>query len=243
MIFRGRAAGASQTAGGGPSMDEQLLRQMRDDWDQRARSNARHYIQTAQDQWEDRDFFRSGEINVANEVMPEMHRICGGDRSPLDLRALEIGCGEGRMTRMLARIFGQVTAIDVSSEMIARARSNLGDLGNVSLIHGDGCTLTGVGDETQDFAFSLAVFQHIPSREVISSYCREVRRVLRPGSLFKFQVQGAQWKRNSPPDTWTGVSVSEDDARRLCEESGFSWELDTGAGTQFYWLWFRKPLK
>ena len=80
-------------------------------------------------EWDQREFFRSGEIHVANEVMPEMHRICGGLRSPLDLSILEIGCGIGRMTKMLARVLGRVTAIDVSKEMIDRARVNLHDPG------------------------------------------------------------------------------------------------------------------
>jgi ubiquinone/menaquinone biosynthesis C-methylase UbiE len=222
-------------------MNPDVLQKMREEWDERARTNARHYIQTAHDVWEDREFFRSGEINVANEVMPEMHRICRGDRSPLDLSMVEIGCGEGRMTRMLARFFGHVTAIDVSSEMIQRAKSNLQGFDNVSLIHGDGSTLAPIGDQTQDFAFSSIVFQHIPSLEVISSYCREVCRVLRPGSLFKFQVQGAEWERNEPPDTWSGVSVSQTEAQRLCKDAGFLWEFESGAGTQYYWLCFRKP--
>ena len=34
-----------------------------------------------------------------------------------------------------------------------------------------------------DFAFSTIVFQHIPSREVIYNYVREVNRLLRPGAL------------------------------------------------------------
>ena len=42
-----------------------------------------------------------------------------------------------------------------------------------------------------DFAFSYIVFQHIPSREIVENYMREVNRLLRPGALFKFQVQGA----------------------------------------------------
>ena len=60
---------------------------MRKDWDKRARENAPHYIVNSSKEWKDRDFYRSGEINVANDIMPEMHRVCGGSRSPLDLTA------------------------------------------------------------------------------------------------------------------------------------------------------------
>ena len=214
---------------------------MRADWDKRARENARHFIATGVKDWEDRDFFRSGEINVANEVMPDMHAICGGRRSPLDLSALEIGCGVGRMTRMLARIFGHVTALDVSGEMIERAKVNLAGWGNTLLIHGDGATLTGVPDESQDFAFSFIVFQHIPSAEVIRSYCREVHRVLKPGSLFKFQVNGVPSADRTVPNTWEGVSFTEAQAQELCDNSGFLFEGSYGVASQYYWLRFRKP--
>ena len=93
-------------------IDNDVLTRMRKDWDKRARENAPHYIVNSSKEWKDRDFYRSGEINVANDIMPEMHRVCGGSRAPLDLTALEIGCGVGRMTKRLARIFGHVTAVD-----------------------------------------------------------------------------------------------------------------------------------
>lgn len=222
-------------------MEEKLLETMRADWDKRARENARHYVQDATHEWDDREFFRSGEINVANDVMADMLRICGGTRSPWDLRMLEIGCGVGRMTRMLARIFGHVTAIDISEEMISRARENLKGLQNVTLVLGDGCSLTSLESEQFDFAFSFIVFQHIPSYEVIQRYCKEVFRVLRPGSLFKFQVQGDTSLDRAEHDTWLGVPVSESKARALADGSGFQLELMQGEGSQIFWLWFRKP--
>jgi ubiquinone/menaquinone biosynthesis C-methylase UbiE len=142
---------------------------------------------------------------------------------------------------MFARLFHHVTAVDVSAEMIERARANLQGTGNITLILGDGATLASVADQSLDFAFSYIVFQHIPSLDVISSYCREVSRVLTPGSLFKFQVQGAVFERENGPDTWQGVTVTEVDAAHLADENGFTIERTSGAGTQYYWLWFRKP--
>jgi ubiquinone/menaquinone biosynthesis C-methylase UbiE len=222
-------------------MNPAVLKQMREEWDERARKNARHYIQNAEQTWDDREFFRSGEIDVANEVMPDMLRICGGSRSPLDLQMLEIGCGVGRMTRMLARIFGHVTAVDVSPTMIEEAKVSLNGFSNVSVILGDGATLSAIQDSSIDFAFSFIVFQHIPSREVIESYCREVYRVLKAGGLFKFQVQGGIPHRTDAPDTWLGVSYTEQQTLQLAADTGFAFESSEGTGTQFYWLWFRKP--
>jgi ubiquinone/menaquinone biosynthesis C-methylase UbiE len=221
-------------------MDTRVLKKMRSDWNDRARENAQYYVQSATKDWDSREFFRSGEINVANEVMPDMYRICGGQRSPLDLRVLEIGCGVGRMTRMLARIFGHVTGVDISEEMIRQARQNTAGLDNVNLVIGDGCTLASLPGNSYDFAFSFIVFQHIPTYSVMASYCREVFRVLKPGGLFKFQTQGFTALERNELDTWVGYPVSERDAVTLSEESGFDIEGQEGAGTQYYWLWFRK---
>jgi ubiquinone/menaquinone biosynthesis C-methylase UbiE len=221
-------------------MDARILRKMRSDWNDRAKENAQYYVQNEKKNWDQRDFFRSGEINVANEVMTDMVAICGGQRSPLDLRMLEIGCGVGRMTRMLARIFGHVTGVDISEEMVRQARENTADLPNVDLVLGDGATLAGLPDATYDFAFSFIVFQHIPAYDVMASYCREVFRVLKPRGLFKLQVQGHTALTRNEMDTWVGYPVSTREAARLAEDSGFDLERQSGAGSQWYWLWFRK---
>jgi len=222
-------------------MDTKVLTKMRSDWNDRAKENAQYYVQNANKKWDQREFFRSGEINVANEVMSDMVAICGGQRSPLDLRMLEIGCGVGRMTRMLSRIFGHVTGVDISEEMVRQARQNTADQTNVELLLGDGCTLAGVADASCDFVFSFIVFQHIPAYEVMASYCREVFRVLEPGGLFKFQVQGCTGLTRSAMDTWVGYPISPAAATQLAEQAGFAIERQDGAETQWYWLWFRKP--
>jgi ubiquinone/menaquinone biosynthesis C-methylase UbiE len=222
-------------------MDSKILTKMRSDWEGRAKENAQYYVQNEKKKWEQRDFFRSGEINVANEVMTDMVAICGGQRSPRDLRMLEIGCGVGRMTRMLSTLFDHVTGVDISEEMVRQARQNTADLPNVNLVVGDGCTLPGLRDADYDFAFSFIVFQHIPALSVIASYCNEVFRVLKPGGLFKLQVQGHTGLKRSDMDTWLGYPISPTEAQKLADDAGFAIERQDGAGTQWYWLWFRKP--
>ncbi len=98
-------------------------------------------------------------------------------------------------------------------------------------------------DAAFDFAFSFIVFQHIPSQEVIWSYAKEVFRVLKPGALFKFQVQGSSLAAREVYDTWNGVPLSRFQAQQLATDSGFVLEKTGGEETQYFWLWFRKPEK
>jgi hypothetical protein len=85
------------------------------------------------------------------------------------------------------------------------------------------------------------VFQHIPNRHIIENYVREAYRLLRPGGLFKFQVQGSPLAEADPEHSWVGVPFSERDARELARATGFEMRYHHGAGDQYYWLWFFKP--
>jgi SAM-dependent methyltransferase len=218
---------------------EEQLRKMRQDWDERARENARHYVATGKDEWTDQDFFASGERAVAEQILNDMTNICQG-KDPMQMRIIEIGCGAGRVTRALAGLFGEVHAVDVSGEMIARAKEALEDRPNAHVYQNNGKDLDVLPSGPYDFAFSTIVFQHIPSRDVIYNYVREVNRLLRPGALFKFQVQGDASMETTPDDTWLGVPFSDADAVEMAEKCGFEPRYRHGAGDQYFWLWFFK---
>jgi len=221
-------------------VDPELLKKMQEDWDQRARINARYFVNTARADWTDEEFFRSGEQTVAEEILTDMINICQG-KDPGDMRVLEIGCGAGRVTRALAKLFGEVHGVDVSGEMVALAREALHDCPNAFVYQNNGMDLSVLPPGLIfDFAFSSIVFQHIPSREIIENYVREVNRVLRPGALFKFQVQGDTRVRSTPDDTWIGVPFSEQEAVEMALRCGFEPRYRHGAGRQYFWLWFFK---
>jgi SAM-dependent methyltransferase len=219
------------------TVQEQLAK-MRDDWDRRAAENARHYVATARDTWTDDEFFQSGEETVRDYILTDMENICQG-RDPSCMRVLEIGCGAGRVTRALARRFGHVYGVDVSGEMIDRARHALADFPNAHVYRNSGQDLDVLPDDvTFDFAFSCIVFQHIPSHDVIRSYILEASRRLTPGSLFKFQLQGADGLPADPADTWLGAAFTEPMARAMADDANFEMRYAHGAGTQDFWLWF-----
>jgi SAM-dependent methyltransferase len=169
----------------GPNPDVHAAK-MRQEWDHRSRKNAYRYIGSVRDEEE---FFLSGERDVRDLVDPY---LSDAQFVPRDKRMLELGCGVGRMTFPLANRFGTVEAIDISGEMIQRAKELQARLGitNVSFQLGNGKDLRAYPDESMDFAFSFIVFQHIPEISIILNYVREIGRVLKKGGLFRFQVNG-----------------------------------------------------
>jgi ubiquinone/menaquinone biosynthesis C-methylase UbiE len=219
-------------------IDPSFLDCMRRDWDARARENAKYYVATSRENWDDDEFFRSGAEEVRELVEKPSADICNG-RSPADMSILEIGCGAGRMTLALSRIFGRVEAVDISPEMIAQARVALAGCANVHLYVNNGTDLSMFSGDTFDFAISAIVFQHIPRHAIVENYIRETWRVLRADSLFKFQLQGCPIAEKLA-DTWVGVGFNEKQMRDIAARSGFEIIQSSGAGTQYYWLTFRK---
>lgn len=215
------------------------LSRMERDWDARAREAPEHYIASAHCRWRMDEFFQSGEINVDNYVLADAEVMWG--KKPSQMRVLEIGCGAGRMTRALAASFREVHAVDISTEMVALAKRNLSDLRNVFLYKNNGIDLLELPDQSFDFAFSFIVFQHIPILRIIENYVREVHRCLKPGSVFKFQVQGDTGIHQPRNDTWAGVPISVADARTLANHCGFEMIGASGQDSQYFWLWFLKP--
>src|SRR5690349_5382992 len=105
---------------------------MRDDWDARARADAERFIYTRDTVHSLADFDASGRANYDQLLRPYLPVLLDG-RSPRVCRALEIGCGVGRMTRSAAEAFGEVHGVDVSPAMIEQARRRLADCANVKL--------------------------------------------------------------------------------------------------------------
>jgi SAM-dependent methyltransferase len=233
-------------------LSSQQLRRMRRDWDRRARENARHFVLTGQESWSDEEFYQAGELTMREDILNDVENICQG-KNPKDMTVLEIGCGAGRVTRAFARFFGAVYACDISREMVAQARRAVAEFPNAHVFLNNGKDLRAIGGGWRrwfglrppaqfDFAFSTMVFQHIPSAAIVENYVRETHALLRPGGLFKFQVQGAAGLAGEAADTWVGASFSEDDARAMALRCGFEMRYQAGVGDQYYWLWFFKRL-
>jgi ubiquinone/menaquinone biosynthesis C-methylase UbiE len=165
-----------------------LAEKMRRDWDDRARKNAFHYIASWRKEWDPASFLASGEEDYGRFVSPVLER-CG---IPTTGRVMvELGCGAGRMTANFARRYDRVLALDLSSEMLQRAREIHSQTENILWLRVGGADLTCLASESADFLFSYLVLQHLPGEELVFSYIREMLRVLRLGGAFLFQFNGS----------------------------------------------------
>jgi SAM-dependent methyltransferase len=166
---------------------------------------------------------------------------------------VEIGCGMGRLTRALKARAATVRALDVSGEMLERARAHNDGLAGVEWLQCDGRTITGVADASADGVFSHVVFQHVPDAAITLGYVAEMGRVLRPGGWAAFQVSNdpavhdpARYAvsgrldrvlRRAPRGTadraWIGSMVDLDELAAVGSAAGMDVEAVAGAGTQF----------
>ena len=176
---------------------DRVTKSIRQDWDERARKNAFYYIASWRSDWDVDSFFDSGEEDYKRLVEPILNQL---SFQTAGKSMVEVGCGAGRMTRSFARRFGQVSAVDVSTEMQAQGKQCLSDFSNIQWILADGATLTGIGTASSSFVFSYLVLQHLPQCSLAYGLLREVIRVLAPGGVFLFQYNGVQ----KPLMNWRG---------------------------------------
>jgi ubiquinone/menaquinone biosynthesis C-methylase UbiE len=214
--------------------DARVLDRMRSDWNERASEDAYYYVAFGRREQDDDEFFATAS-DLIKGLAADFKRLPGRGA------ALEIGCGPGRLMRPLSRFFGEIHGVDVSDEMIRLARERLCDTPNAHPHHGSGADLRLFPDSKFDFVYSYAVFQHIPSRDVVFSYLREARRVLKPGGILRCQLNGL------PPhakqyDTWSGVRITPDEIREFAREQGFQLLALEEIWTQYMWITCRKPV-
>src|SRR5262245_43717062 len=107
--------------------------------------------------WDDAPFWRSGEDNVDWVA----RHLSGLQAMPKLERALDFGCGIGRLTQALVRHFAKVVGVDIAESMLAGARAANRHGERVEYVHNTRSDLRVFDDASFDFVLTLIVLQHM----------------------------------------------------------------------------------
>jgi len=99
---------------------------------------------------------------------------------PPNAVGIDVGCGSGRWSTMVAPKVGHLHLLDASPDALAVAKQNLASASNVSF-HLASVDAIPVQDGSLDFAFSLGVLHHVPDT---MAAIRSVARTLKSGAPF-----------------------------------------------------------
>lgn len=129
------------------------------------------------------EFFATGRDFVTH-LLAEVERRFGPLRRD---RALDHGCGVGRLTLPLAAAFAEVVALDVAPAMLAEATANAAKAGATNIRFADADDALTRADGAYDFVNSHLVLQHVPVRRGLVIVDRLIERVA-PGGGFHLSV-------------------------------------------------------
>jgi ubiquinone/menaquinone biosynthesis C-methylase UbiE len=170
------------------------IKDVQQDWDAFGKSDPLWAIITDPkrrgNRWDVSEFFKTG-VSEIRQLMDYVDSL--GVPVPKK-RALDFGCGVGRLSQALAGYFQEVHGVDVAPSMI--------DLASQYNRYGDRCryhlndrpSLALFGDDTFDFVYSNITLQHIDPIHS-KKYIKEFVRILAPGGLLVFQMPGAALRR------------------------------------------------
>ena len=130
------------------------------------------------------EFFKFGQEEISNVMNYLNSKEISINKKG---RALDFGCGMGRLTQALAPHFKKVYGIDISSSMIKLANKYNKSPRKVEYILNDKDNLSIFKDNTFDFIYTNIVLQHIP-KKYIFSYIKEFIRILKPNGILLFQL-------------------------------------------------------
>jgi len=163
------------------------LKHVQKTYDELGRSDPLYAILSFKDtrnkQWSPDRFFDRGrkEISAAMSYLSHL-----GLEVPRG-RALDFGCGVGRLTQALCEEFEETVGVDISSSMIEGARRFNKHGNRCSYLVNTTDDLAQFDDVSFDFIYSNITLQHVPP-EASTRYIAEFFRVLRSGGVALFQI-------------------------------------------------------
>ncbi len=172
-----------------------------------------------------------------------------------DRKALDIGCGIGRLTVLLAETGAAVTGLDLSPDMLARCRARARQrevAGRVTTVCGSAHDLGGI-ESKFDIVTCFGLLEHLPPRQRRSCLAEAFARLKSRGRMYavvnnkkNVLLEGGYPLKKQRADGYFVSLVGMDWLRKVCTDNGMSLTLKAAnpfyALTHYHLLPNRKPL-
>jgi MPBQ/MSBQ methyltransferase len=133
------------------------------------------------------------------DFVHEMVRWGGLDRLPTGTTVLDVGCGIGGSSRILARDYGfAVTGVTISPQQVQRA-TELTPAGVTAQFQVDDAMNLSFPDASFDVVWSVEAGPHMPDKAI---FAKELMRVLKPGGLLVVADWNQRDDRKKPLNFW-----------------------------------------
>lgn len=133
------------------------------------------------------------------DFVHEMVKWGGIDRLPPGTTLLDVGCGIGGSSRILARDYGfAVTGVTISPQQVARAQQ-LTPEGVTAQFQVDDAMALSFPDASFDVVWSVEAGPHMPDKAV---FAKELLRVLKPGGVLVVADWNQRDDRRQPLNAW-----------------------------------------
>lgn len=188
-------------------------------WEQAAQGDALWNILTLpekdQGRWTYEDFYLHGALEIDHALRHLGALSLDTHRS----RALDFGCGAGRLTVALARHYKSVDGVDLSATMIELAKAHKPDGLRIRYHHNVEPNLRLFSTSAFDLVYSNIVLQHMP-QELQRGYLAEIIRIVRPRGAALIEIPAGP-DMPHPLHRWLDMyAVSEADVVTWVREAG-----------------------
>jgi 2-polyprenyl-3-methyl-5-hydroxy-6-metoxy-1,4-benzoquinol methylase len=158
------------------------LEEVRDSWDLAAQRDAMGFILTTGETWSTEAFLATGRSEIT-ECLARLDEF--GLRGKRRVRALDFGCGLGRLAQALAEHYDHVDAVDMAPTMVEKAQAINQYGGRVRYaVNGERLRFR---SGSFDLIYTNIVLQHMP-QPFAHQYIRDFMRILHPDGVAVFEI-------------------------------------------------------
>jgi MPBQ/MSBQ methyltransferase len=138
-------------------------------------------------------------LKAKADFVHEMVRWGGLDTLPQGTTVLDVGCGIGGSSRILARDYGfSVTGITLSPQQVRRAQELTPEGVDAKFMVNDALNMS-FPDNSFDVVWSIEAGPHMPDK---ARYASEMMRVLKPGGILVVADWNQRDDRRKPLNFW-----------------------------------------